>query len=140
MNPGAEIARLIRGARGSVAVEFALFLPFFLILVFGVVELGGAWFQRQMLVSASREGARLASLLNDASNSAAQVEQTVRNYLTQAGYPGQLNVTTVGADGTSGTQVRVTVTSPYRFPVLSNLVPGEVATVTLRAVTIMRHE
>lgn len=140
MNLGSAITRLVRGARGSVAVEFALFLPFFLILVFGVVELGGAWFQRQMLVSASREGARLASLLNDASNSAAQVEQTVRNYLTQAGYPSQFSVTTVGADGPPGTQVRVTVTSPYQFPVLSNLVPGEMAAVTLRAVTIMRHE
>ena len=136
----AKIARLVRGARGSVAVEFALFTPFFLMLLFGVVELGGAWFQRQMLVSASREGARLASLLNDPANSATRVEQTVRDFLTQAGYPGQLNVTTSGADGGTGTQVRVTVTSPYRFPVLGNLVPDQLASVTLRAVTIMRHE
>ncbi len=136
----AKIARLVRGARGSVAVEFALFTPFFLMLLFGVVELGGAWFQRQMLVSASREGARLGSLLNDAENSAAKVEQTVRNYLTQAGYPGQLSVVTSGTDGATGTQVRVTVTSPYRFPVLGSLVPDQLASVTLRAVTIMRHE
>ncbi|MFZ5585035.1 MAG: TadE/TadG family type IV pilus assembly protein [Thermodesulfobacteriota bacterium] len=131
---------LIAENRGSVAVEFALFLPFFLMLVFGVIELGGAWYQRQMLVNASREGARAASLLNDATNGAAQVNALVRDYLTQSGYPGVVNVTTTGADGNAGTPVSVTVTSDYQFPVLGNLIPGNLAAVTLQAVTVMRHE
>ncbi|MFH1058933.1 MAG: TadE/TadG family type IV pilus assembly protein [Pseudomonadota bacterium] len=135
-----RLAALLGGSKGSVAVEFALFLPFFLTLVFGVIELGGAWYQRQMLVNASREGARAASLLNDASNGAAQVNALVRDYLTQSGYPAAVNVVTSGADGSAGAQVTVTVTSNYQFPVLGNLVPGSLGAVTLRAVTVMRHE
>lgn len=135
-----RLRALLRGTRGSVAVEFALFLPFFLMLVFGVIELGGAWYQRQMLVTASREGARAASLLNDTSNGTAQVNALVRDFLTQSGYPGTVNVSTSGADGNAGTPVTVTVTSNYQFPVLGNLVPGSLGAVTLRAVTVMRHE
>ncbi len=135
-----RLARRLGDSRGSVAVEFALFLPFLMMLVFGVVELGSAWFQRQMLVNASREGARLGSLLDDASNSAAQIQATVSNYLQTAGFPGAVTVTSSGADGGAGAQVQVTVSSPYQLPVLGSLVPGALSSVTLQGVTVMRHE
>jgi Flp pilus assembly protein TadG len=47
-----------RGERGASATELALILPIFLLLVFGVLEFGHAWYMRQMLSNASREGAR----------------------------------------------------------------------------------
>jgi Flp pilus assembly protein TadG len=123
-----------------VAVEFALVLPFFLILLFGVIELGQAWYQKQMLISATREGARLGSMLNDTSNTSALVSAEVTNFLNQSGFPGAAQVTVTGADGNAGTSVTVTVTSNYTLPVLHNLVPSSLATVVLRATTVMRHE
>ena len=120
-----RLSRIMGENRGSVAVEFALFLPFLLMLVFGVVELGSAWYQKQMLVNASRVGARMGSLLNDTTtNTAAQVKTAVTQYLQTAGYPGAFTVTTSGVDGNAGDQVQVTVTSNFQLPVLGNLIPG----------------
>ncbi|MFH1035588.1 MAG: TadE/TadG family type IV pilus assembly protein [Pseudomonadota bacterium] len=135
-----HITRLFGGDRATAAVEFALILPVFLMLVFGVVELGSAWYQKQMLVSASRVGARMGSMLNDPSNSAAQVQTAVSQYLQQAGYPSVFNVASSGTEGNAGDPVQVTVSSNYQFPVLSRIIPDSVANVTLKGVTVMRHE
>ncbi len=136
-----RLSRLLRATRGTAAVEFALVLPMFLMLVFGVVELGTAWYQKQMLVNASRVGARMGSLLNDTTtNTAAQVKTAVTQYLQTAGYPGAFTVTTSGVDGNAGDQVQVTVTSNFQLPVLGNLIPGSLSSVTLQGVTVMRHE
>jgi Flp pilus assembly protein TadG len=134
------LRRLRRGQRGSVAVEFALCLPIFLLLLFAVMEMGSAWYYKQMLVSASREGARMASLLNDTSNGSSQVVTTVKNYLTQSGFPGTPSVTVSGADGAAGTTVQVTATSPYHMPVLGRMVSSTFASMTLSGTTVMRHE
>src|SRR5947208_9921645 len=48
--------------RGSVAVEFALPLPILLLIVFGIIDCGGALNAQITLTQAAREGARLASL------------------------------------------------------------------------------
>ena len=59
------LSRLRRGLRlfsrdehGGPAVEIAIILPVFLLLVFGIVDFGHAWYMRQVMVNASREGAR----------------------------------------------------------------------------------
>ncbi|RJX34832.1 MAG: pilus assembly protein [Desulfarculus sp.] len=135
-----SLLRLWRGRRGSVAVEFALFLPLLLILVFGVVELGAAWYSKQMLVNASREGARLGSLLNPDGFSDQDVVQHVQTLLQQAGFPGTVTVTSTGATNGAGALVTVQVDSPYQLPVLGALVPGVLSTVNLSATTVMRHE
>lgn len=134
------LRRLLKGQRGSVAVEFALVLPVFLLLLFAVVEMGSAWYYKQMLVSASREGARMASLLNDPTNGSAQVVTTVKSYLTQAGFPGSPSVSVTGADGAAGTTVRVIASSNYQMPVLGQLVSSGLANMTLSGTTVMRHE
>lgn len=137
MNP---FGKIFKSQKGSVAVEFALILPVFLMLMFSVIELGSAWYYKQMLVSATREGARAASMLNDPTNTTGQVTTLVNTYLTQAGFPGNAQVTVSGADGAAGTQVNVTTTSLYQMPVLGKLVSSSIATMTLSATTIMRHE
>jgi Flp pilus assembly protein TadG len=52
------ISLFLRRQQGASATELALILPVFLFLVFGVLEFGHAWYMRQMLSNASREGAR----------------------------------------------------------------------------------
>ena len=59
-----------RGDRqGVAAVEFAMVLPVFMLLVFGIVEVGRMLMVQQTLVNASREGARRAVLENSTSDS-----------------------------------------------------------------------
>jgi len=134
------LERLKKETRGSMAMEFTLLLPVLLMVVFGVIELGSAWYQQQMLVSASREGARLGALYSDTPVTNAEVEAHVQGYLTQSSFPGSATVVSTGADGSPGTDVQVTVSSNYQFPVLSSLIPGVLGSITLQSITVMRHE
>ena len=49
---------LVRGREGAAAVEFALVLNLLLLLLMGMIDFGHAWFLRQVITNASREGAR----------------------------------------------------------------------------------
>ena len=84
------------GARGSQLVEFALTLPFLLVLSVGVSDFGGAYNLKQKLNNAAREGARYAvsqysdsGSLSDTSCggspcSVQAIENVVVNYLINA--------------------------------------------------------
>lgn len=56
------LRHLRRNQRGSTAVEFALVLPAFLLLVFGVIEFGRVMWADNTLRHAVQEGARCAAL------------------------------------------------------------------------------
>ena len=51
-----------RRGRGQALVEFALVIPIFLLLVFGLVDLGRAVFVNNSLGEAARDGARYGSV------------------------------------------------------------------------------
>jgi len=140
MRSPARFGGLAADSRGSVAVEFALFLPMLLTIIFAIVELGGAWYSQQMLVNAAREGARLGVAHQTEGVTTQQVVTLVTNNLTTSGFPGAVTVTATNVESGTGAQVRVTVTSPYQFPVLGNLVPGLTGLITLQADSVMRHE
>jgi hypothetical protein len=55
------ILKTIKGIekqRGAAAVEFAVTLPFLLVLVFGMIEFGVMFYDKAVLTNASREAAR----------------------------------------------------------------------------------
>src|SRR5689334_18957912 len=54
-----RVARRRRAERGVAAVEFALVLPLFLAVVFGVIEYGWVFYQKFNLASAIRDGLRV---------------------------------------------------------------------------------
>ena len=141
-----RIRRLFRTEGGYAAVEFTLLLPLFLALVFSVVEMGSAWYARQVMVNASREGARFGVLFNQDGLSNQQVEDHVQAVLDQAGFAMPVEVSATGADGLPGTMVTVVVTAQYQLNVLGALIPGlgndddNPGGVTLSATTVMRHE
>lgn len=102
--------------RGQSMAEMALVLPLFLLLVFGIVELGRAFAARQALTSAAREGARILVLpfgqgLPYTTEEAVQEAalKRARSYLSSSGVPiGQeTEIRRVrllpGDDGTYGT-------------------------------------
>jgi Flp pilus assembly protein TadG len=67
---------------GAAAVETALVLPLFFLIVFGVVEFGRAFMVAQLLTNAAREGAR-ASITAGSTNTAIteKVKALVNDYI-----------------------------------------------------------
>jgi Flp pilus assembly protein TadG len=132
------IIRLKKDSRGSMAVEFALVFPVLLLLLFSVIELGSAWYNRQLLVNASREGARMAALADGMGDN--DVVAQVRSILNSSGFAGAANITSTGASGSPGTMVEVEITANLPLPVLGSLVPGVDSSAHVTASTTMRHE
>lgn len=56
------MSRLFNTARGQSLVEFALILPVFLILLFGLIDFGMALNRWVVITNAAREGARLGAV------------------------------------------------------------------------------
>jgi Flp pilus assembly protein TadG len=65
-------------SRGQGLVEFALVLPLFLLLVFGIMDLGLAVFSYNSITNAAREGARLAIVNQDGTNVSAKAKSQAR--------------------------------------------------------------
>jgi Flp pilus assembly protein TadG len=112
--------------RGSAAVEFALLLPIFLILVFGIMDFGMLIYSQNVVNNAARDGARTATLggtLDQSVNttlSAASVLRgiapTVSTTCTLANSTTPCPTWVSGTSGTappSGATVKVTVNYSY---------------------------
>jgi Flp pilus assembly protein TadG len=98
---------------GAAAVEFALVVPIFLLFVFGIIEFGRAIMVQQVLVNASREGARQAVL--DGATST-DVVNTVLEYAQDASIDIGTNNISVSPDPTSvesREQITVSVSVPF---------------------------
>ncbi len=145
---GAVTGGARKQARGQALVEFALVLPVFVLLVFGALEFGRAYYDMHLLTSAAREGARTGSLPDKLES---DVQSTVDDFLTRVGLNGTWT-TSVTVEDESGTQRPggladaiegdlVFVTVSYDFRVLvGSLLPGFSGTVALRGRCAFRHE
>lgn len=132
---GLLLGQLRRRSAGNAVVEFALVLPLFLLLVFGVTEFGRALSVVQVLNSAAREGARIAAVTDPDQQA---VEDRVNEVLAATSVT-PTAVVVEGPVGSPESTVRVTVTSD--FVVLSGSVLGTFSgTITLSGVSVMRHE
>src|ERR1700722_16556827 len=87
--------------RGVAAVELAFVLPFILILLLGLWEVGRMVEIQQIIRNAAREGARQAATGNYTN---AQIQTIVTQYLTVAGLP-TTNVVVTVTDNTTGSDV-----------------------------------
>lgn len=77
--PLGGIRRLASTERGAAALEFAVVLPLLVLLVFGIVQFGFAFWRLQAVQAAAREGARIASL---SQTTVQQIEVRVEDALT----------------------------------------------------------
>lgn len=105
--------------RGIAVVELAVLLPFLVLLLFGIWEVGRLIELNQILVNAAREGGRRAATgayTND------QTKTAVKNYLKNAGIP-TTNADVTVQDKTSGVdvsqasqndQLQVSVSVPFK--------------------------
>ncbi len=113
--------------RGQSLVEFALILPFLLILLMGIFEVGRAWQRYQVITDIAREGARVAA--RGTSNygiSADSIDSLIDFALTDAGLdPAEATVTfpngRLGDAGVgTGSAMVVRIDYPHDIPFLNS--------------------
>ena len=81
----ARSLRSERSQRGAVAVEFALVLPLLMLLVFGIIDFGRAYYTLNQVISSVREGARFAAVLEDPMAQQADIRKVVRDFTVPMG-------------------------------------------------------
>jgi Flp pilus assembly protein TadG len=155
---------LAKKSEGAAAVEFAIVLNLLLLLIMGMIDFGHAYFMKQIIINASREGARYGVVYQNyvGTNNRkppAAYTPSIQNWVLQpppAGEYGLINllpadanatVTVAGAgyvSGQVGADLSVTVTCQKRWIVLDRIMKlfGSSLnnTITLTAVTVMRVE
>ncbi len=133
--------RRLQGQDGVQAVEFALVLPIFLVLVFGLIDFGLALYTKEVLANASREGARqgirfVTPMLTDS-----DIETITKDTLAQGSLdPTKATVNVTNAGGGFGTDLSVNIQYAFDFLVVSSFVPGMSDQITLQSTTVMSNE
>lgn len=129
-----------RRQRGVALIEFALVFPFLLVLTLCVIDVSRAFWVKNVVTQAAREGARLLVVKTMAD--ADEVQDRVQMILDTANVP--LVACTVTAPGAAADKLRrVQVDGEFNwlFPGLFNwLGAGFTNPMTITAVTVMRSE
>lgn len=136
---------ILRKQNGGSAVEFAIVLPFFLLIVFGIVEWSLYLFNDHIITNASRTGARRGIIQASPRISVSEIQQAVQDY-------SEKNLVTFGAANAASTVVpaictafgdnlSVKVSYNYTFLLLPALTAGQVPlSKTIVAETVMKCE
>lgn len=140
--------RLQKTETGQSLVEFAMVLPLFLILMFGLVDFGRAFYSWMLITEAAREGARTGAVQKDWTAMQAAVYNSMCNP-----YPGNCSLDTTkmtlnksGVNGARGGQVSVSISYAFAYATpLGNIIAlipggGSLATPTISAYSSMRLE
>ena len=109
--------KVIIKQKGQALVEFALVLPLFIILVFGVIEFGHLLMTYNVLTGAAREGVRVAAVT---APDPSQVQNAAQNLLSASNISGAI-ITVTGPNASR--EVIVTVQFNYT-PLTGSIIPG----------------
>ncbi len=130
-----------RHIRGQGLVEFALVVPIFLILLFGMVEFGRAWMTKNILTGAAREAVRIYAVI-PYDNVVA--ESRAVNILSSAGLdPARWTISIYSTDlSVPGDNIVMNADVTYNFPVIIvGFIPGlPTNNILLTTSTTMRRE
>ena len=137
--------QLIRKQDGAAVVEFAIILPLFLLIIFGVIEWSLYLFNDHIITDASRRGARRGIVQASPKIPVSEIQDTVLNYtgdhLVTFGTQNTPSVTVPAICVTFGDDLEVNVSYNYQFLLLPVLTAGKVSpTKTITARTVMKCE
>jgi Flp pilus assembly protein TadG len=125
------------GRRGVAAVEFAIVAPLFFLMVLGCIEIGRALMVQQVLVNASRAGAREATTLN---GTLAGATEAAVGYASGASVPGVTATISPDPGSAKGGDL-ITVTLSVDFLSVSwSPAPWFLGGQSLTATSVMRKE
>jgi Flp pilus assembly protein TadG len=142
---------MLENEKGASAVEFAIILPLFLILVFGIIEFGVIMYDKAVVTNASREGARFGVLFDPSVHTNVEIIDRVNSFacerlsLINLGESSECpldaeNIKITTLTGTGQDRLTVSVTYPYKFIFLPNFLPGLPQALSLNGTTTMRME
>ena len=131
-----SVMKRAKGQRGVAAVELAVVLPLFGILLLGVLEVGGMARDHQALQNAAREGARLSAMPSnrmsgkssaDATSIRTKIQERVVAYLQNEKITvatgdvtvDQAYLITIGTTNVNATQITIDYSRPILFPGIS---------------------
>jgi Flp pilus assembly protein TadG len=125
--------------RGQGLVEFALIVPLFLVLLFGMIEFGRAWMTKNILTGAAREAVRVFAVTPAPYDNAAAISRAV-DILSSAGLDSTRWGISVTIDPADNNIMRASVS--YNFPVIIiGFIPGlPTNNIPLATSTTMRRE
>lgn len=129
-------------------MEFALVLPVFLLMLFGAIEFGRAYYDLHLLTNGAREGARVGSLPGRVES---DVQTAVSAFLQDVGLSSGCSTSVTVRDAAGAPRAgglanavegdRVGVTISYNFQVLAGrILPGFTGTVQLKGRCVFRRE
>ena len=133
------IKRFLRRERAAAVVEFALVVPIFVTLVWGVIMFSRAYTRLNALNSTLREGARMGATLQfpDSAVYQTQMKARMRTFSTAFGFPiDTAQVTITHVPGTE--DVTVSVTNYQLFTGLNFI--GGLQSLTVSRSVVFRHE
>lgn len=118
---------------GQSLVEFAMVLPLFLVLLFGLVDFGRAFFSWMVVTNAAREGARAGAVQKDWP----AMQTAIYNSMCNP-YPdncsletSKLTLTPTGVNGPRGSEVSVKISYAFAYATplgdILALIPGSTA-------------
>jgi Flp pilus assembly protein TadG len=112
----AKLPKRVR-ERGTALIEFTLILPILLVLTVAVVDFGRAFFIKNVLEQAAREGVRLRAVTTSADSG------LVRARVMQVVAPANVTISQLLVDDPVNYMVRVKVTGQFNwiFPGVFNL-------------------
>lgn len=116
---GSRSGGVRRPRRGAAALEFALLLPLFLLIIFGILEFGRALMVYQVTTNAAREAARRSVI---AGTTNGEVTGLINDYLDGASVsPTGRTIEILDENGNAGTmgdisshqEVTIVITVPF---------------------------
>jgi Flp pilus assembly protein TadG len=158
------ISRVRGQEHGSIAVEAAIIFPVFLILVFGIIDFGHAWYMKQTITNASREGARYGTrywIAGETRVLPSALNPSISSYILNKSadnggkggvglvslLPSDANPTVPTPTGTGytivtppGNPLSVTVTATKNWWVVNKFIPGMESSLTMSSTTCMAVE
>lgn len=139
MHRSKQLQKLRQSERGSTAIEFALILPILASLAFGAIDFGRMLWFKEVLVNATRVGARQGTLFASG-NGQTEIEAAVAASLAAGGVdPSGLTLVANGVGSPQGQPLNVVATIPWNYFVIDKLIPA-ISTPNLQASVTMMME
>ena len=103
--------------RGASLAEFALVMPFLMMILFGIIEFGLIFSRSQAIEAAAREGGRLASLSSTTSADVSSRVEATLSGMTFETTPQVSVIPSSGCAGREGEAVTVIVSVMHRMAI-----------------------
>jgi Flp pilus assembly protein TadG len=138
-------SRLAGASRGSAAIEFAILLPFLIMVLVGIIDVNLIFYDDAVITNAARAGARAGTVLQVPPLSITQIASITTAYAQSSLVTGDSAtspaVTVTQSNGTTpGSSLQVAVSYTYQGLLLGSVFSALVGPVVVNARAVMIYE